>query len=100
MERAVCRSRSKPAFVRWLPRASSRTIAANFSKSACFVESMGLRDEGDTAPFSVYITRDIAVQPFLLIVRTRHVVTIVNVRQDVTMSSAGCYGVSSIWPDL
>ncbi len=28
-------------------------------------------------------------QPFLLIVRTRHVVTIVNARSDVTMSSAG-----------
>ena len=35
------------------------------------------------ASFSVYITRDVAIQPFLLIVRTRHVVTIVNVRQDV-----------------
>jgi hypothetical protein len=33
--------------------------------------------------FSVYETRDIAIQPFLLIVRTRHVVTIVNVRSDV-----------------
>ena len=52
------------------------------------------------ASFSVNITRDVAIQPFLLIVRTRHVVTIVNARQDVTMSSAGCYGVSSIWPDL
>jgi hypothetical protein len=29
-------------------------------------------------------------EPFLLIVRTRHVVTIVNARSDVTMSSAGC----------
>ena len=28
-------------------------------------------------------------QPFLLIVRTRHVVTIVNITSDVTMSSAG-----------
>ncbi len=35
------------------------------------------------ASFSVYITRDVAIQPFLLIVRTRHVVTIVNARQDV-----------------
>ena len=34
------------------------------------------------ASFSVYITRDVAVQPFLLIVRTRHVVTIVNARSD------------------
>jgi hypothetical protein len=42
------------------------------------------------APFSVVVTRDVAVQPFLLIVRTRHVVTIVNVRPDVTMSSARC----------
>src|SRR4029077_8253640 len=41
------------------------------------------------ASFSVDVTRDVAVQPFLLIVRTRHVVTIVNVRPDVTMSSAG-----------
>src|SRR5205823_14299096 len=35
------------------------------------------------ASFSIYITRDVAIQPFLLIVRTRHVVTIVNARQDV-----------------
>jgi len=42
------------------------------------------------ASFSVDVPRDVAVQPFLLIVRTRHVVTIVNVRSDVpTMSSAG-----------
>ena len=41
------------------------------------------------ASFSVDVPRDVAVQPFLLIVRTRHVVTIVNVRPDVTMSSAG-----------
>ena len=41
------------------------------------------------ASFSVDVTRDVAIQPFLLIVRTRHVVTIVNVRSDVTMSSAG-----------
>src|SRR5437763_10594376 len=33
--------------------------------------------------FSVDVTRDVAIQPFLLIVRTRHVVTIVNVRSDV-----------------
>ena len=32
------------------------------------------------AAFSVDVTRDVAIQPFLLIVRTRHVVTIVNVR--------------------
>ncbi len=41
------------------------------------------------ASFSVDVPCDVAVQPFLLIVRTRHVVTIVNVRSDVTMSSAG-----------
>ena len=41
------------------------------------------------ASFSVDVPRDIAVQPFLLIVRTRHVVTIVNIRPDITMSSAG-----------
>ena len=35
------------------------------------------------------VKADVAVQSFLLIVRTRHVVTIVNVRSDVTMSSAG-----------
>ena len=33
--------------------------------------------------FSIDVTRDVAIQPFLLIVRTRHVVTIVNVRPDV-----------------
>ena len=42
------------------------------------------------ASFSVDVTRDVTVQPFLLIVRTRHVVTTVNVRPDVTVSSAGC----------
>ena len=41
------------------------------------------------ASFSVDVTRDVTVQPFLLIVRTRHVVTTVNIRSDVTMSSAG-----------
>ena len=41
------------------------------------------------ASFSVYVTRDVAVQPFLLIVRTRHVVTTVNAWSDVTVSSAG-----------
>jgi hypothetical protein len=35
------------------------------------------------ASFSVDVTRDVAIQPFLLIVRTRHVVTIVNVWSDV-----------------
>lgn len=35
------------------------------------------------AAFSVDVTRNVAIQPFLLIVRTRHVVTSVNVRPDV-----------------
>ena len=35
------------------------------------------------ASFSIDVTRDAAVQPFLLIVRTRHVVTTVNIRPDV-----------------
>jgi hypothetical protein len=35
------------------------------------------------ASFSVDVTRDVAIQPFLLIVRTRHVVTIVNARPDL-----------------
>ena len=34
------------------------------------------------ASFSVDVTRDVAIQPFLLIVRTRHVVTTVNVQPD------------------
>ncbi len=41
------------------------------------------------ASFSVDVPSDVAIQPFLLIVRTRHVVTIVNIHSDVTMSSAG-----------
>ena len=41
------------------------------------------------AAFSVDVSCYVAVQSFLLIVRTRHVVTIVNVWPDVTMSSAG-----------
>ena len=35
------------------------------------------------ASFSVDVPSDVAIQPFLLIVRTRHVVTIVNARPDV-----------------
>ena len=35
------------------------------------------------ASFSVHVPCDVAVQPFLLIVRTRHVVTIVNAWSDV-----------------
>src|SRR5262249_18452624 len=35
------------------------------------------------ASFSVDVPCDVAIQPFLLIVRTRHVVTIVNVWSDV-----------------
>src|SRR5437879_1883470 len=144
MERATSRSRRNPAGVQWLPRASSRTIRANFSKSACLAENIGLRSKNGItrssrsprlrttrtsarscllfglmrphpnlarinsstwssvailadvelrdelksdpagrvalhrdreASFSVDVTRDIAIQPFLLIVRTRHVVT-------------------------
>ncbi len=41
------------------------------------------------AAFSVHETSDVAIQSFLLIVRTRHVVTIVNRPSDDTMSSAG-----------
>ena len=41
------------------------------------------------ASFSVDETSYVAIQPFLLIVRTRHVVTTVYVRPDATMSSAG-----------
>ena len=41
------------------------------------------------ASFSVDVPSDVAIQPFLLIVRTRYVVTIVNALSDVTMSSAG-----------
>ena len=51
-----------------------------------------LSDKADReASFSVYETDNPASsdQPFLLIVRTRHVVTIVNVRPDGTISSAG-----------
>ncbi len=52
-----------------------------------------LPDEADReASFSVYKTNHPATlpdQPFLLIFRTRHVVTIVNAKSDVTMSSAG-----------
>jgi hypothetical protein len=59
-----------------------------------------LPDEADgEASLSVYKTDHPATlldQSFLLIVRTRHVVTIVNVQPDGTMSSAGYFGVSSI----
>ena len=41
------------------------------------------------ASFSVDVTRDVAIQSFLLIVRTRHVVTPVYVRPDDMVSSAG-----------
>ena len=47
------------------------------------------------ASFSVYETDHPATeldQPFLLVFRTRHVVTIVNAASDVTMSSAGYSG--------
>ena len=54
------------------------------------------------ASFSVYKADHPATeldQSFLLIVRTRHVVTIVNALSDDTMSSAGYTGFSSIQPD-
>jgi hypothetical protein len=43
---------------------------------------IALHRDRETA-FSVDVTRDVTIQPFLLIVRTRHVVTTVNVRPDV-----------------
>src|ERR687888_385679 len=48
-------------------------------------------DVATTEPFAYQLEHlsPVAVLPFLLIVRTRHVVTTVNVRSDVTMSSAG-----------
>ena len=62
-----------------------------------------LPDKADReASFSVYKTDHPATelaQPFLLVFRTRHVVTIVNVASDDTMSSARYTGFSSIWPD-
>ena len=43
------------------------------------------------ASFSVDVACDVTIQPFLPICsRTRHVVTIVNARLVITMSSAGC----------
>ena len=41
-------------------------------------------DRDVEASFPVDVSRTIVVQPFLLIVRTRHVVTMVNVQSDVT----------------
>ena len=49
---------------------------------------IALHRDGERS-FSVDVPWDVAVQPFLLIVRTRRVVTIVYVWSDVTMSSAG-----------
>jgi hypothetical protein len=40
---------------------------------------VALHRDGE-ASFSINVTRDVAIQPFLLIFRTRHVVTTVNVR--------------------
>ena len=53
---------------------------ANLPKSACFDESTrdAFEERNREASFSVDVPCDVAVQPFLLIVRTRHVVTIVN----------------------
>ncbi len=63
------------------------------SSVAFTVYPIWLPDKADgEAPFSVYKTNNPATQldqSFLLIVRTRHVVTMVNVRSDGTMSSAG-----------
>jgi hypothetical protein len=59
---------------------------------ACSAHPTRLPNEADgEASFSVYETDDPADpdQPFLLIVRTRHVVTTVNALSDVTVSSAG-----------
>lgn len=60
---------------------------------AASARSVMLPNESDReASFSVYETSYPATelgQPFLLIVRTRHVVTTVNVRSDGTVSSAG-----------
>jgi hypothetical protein len=57
------------------------------------IRPVWLPDEPDReASFSVYKTDDpttLLDQPFLLIVRTRHVVTMVNAPSDATMSSAG-----------
>jgi hypothetical protein len=52
------------------------------------------------ASFSVYETDHPSTgldQPFLLVFRTRHVVTL-DIRSDAS-SSAGYTGFSSIWPD-
>ena len=46
-------------------------------------------DESRKEPLGTLVARE----SFLLIVRTRHVVTTVNVRSDVTVSSAGCSGI-------
>ena len=63
--------------------------------------SVRLPNEADReASFSVYKTDHPATeldQPFLLVFRTRHVVT-VDTQSDVN-SSAGYTGFSSIWPD-
>jgi hypothetical protein len=58
--------------------------------------AVALSDKADgEAPLSVYEASHPATkldQPFLLVFRTRHVVTIVNAASDATMSSAGCSG--------
>jgi hypothetical protein len=63
-----------------------RDLAASLVASA--VRSVWLPNEPDReASFSVYKTDHPATeldQPFLLVFRTRHVVTMVNVRADVT----------------
>jgi hypothetical protein len=42
---------------------------------AALARGITVHDDREAA-FSVYIARDIAIQPFLLIVRTRHIVTV------------------------
>jgi hypothetical protein len=65
------------------------------------LRSVVLSNEADwEAPFSVYKADRPATkldQPFLLVFRTRHIVTL-GITSDAS-SSAGYTGFSSIWPD-
>src|ERR1700733_101875 len=45
IDRASSRSQEKPPDVRWRPSAIAFTIAANFSKSCCFVDKRGDRSK-------------------------------------------------------
>jgi len=91
-----------PAVAPDRPASEPRLDQLQYLRPVAVLADMELRDELEAdaaarvalhrdgeASFSVDVIRDVAVQPFLLIVRTRHVVTIVNVRPDDTMSSAG-----------